>query len=131
MTEEQAYWMRAESDYNKALQISQSAWGDSGTPEAIQAGAATVLIHMTRLRENGVLDPVTPALTKFTPVLTSAPKVQDGRSCPKCGGEMEPNRNKKSPKAPDWLCMQKEGECGTTKEVNGKVYFNATGKWDK
>lgn len=48
-------------------------------------------------------------------------------TCDICGAGMVPNpRKAQNPKAPDWLCSQQNGPCGTQ---NGK-WFNETAKWD-
>jgi hypothetical protein len=50
----------------------------------------------------------------------------DVPNCPKCGGPMWDNREKKTnPKAPDFTCKQTNGPCG---EQKGN-YFNKTGIW--
>lgn len=42
---------------------------------------------------------------------------------------MSVNENKKSPRAPDFLCNQDNGKCGSTRTYNDKEYFNPTGAW--
>ena len=113
MTEaDRALWVQAKHDYKQAVAISAAVWmeKDETTPmDVVQAGAATVLIHITKLRaEQGRGF----RLTAPTPAqLASQPEVEIPEDCPQCGGEMWDNRgDKKNPRGPDFKC--KDPDCG-------------------
>lgn len=122
MTEaERCLWAQAQTDYSYAVQIALKVWGDQAgmtPPEVLQAGAATVLIHLTKLREShrAVAQPIAaPSAPKREGTPTSQAAVA-APPCPACGGEMWDNRtNKKNPKGADFTCKQKNGHCVTDK----------------
>ena len=128
---EQALWASAQEDYTKALIIASSALDKVGVTEGpvIQAGAATVLIHLTKLRDQHnrterELSQVPAALTKPEPR-----EPFDGPpACPKCGGAMKENENRKTEKSPHYICLQTRGQCGKPSEKGG---FFPTGAWKK
>ena len=113
---DRALWAAAQEDYLNALKIAVKAWstepppyGTIPTPETIQAAAATVLIHFTRLRSEPHVrvqvppSAAVPAETKAAPQSGAVPP-----QCPKCGGKVWDNREgKKNPKSPDWKCRDK------------------------
>jgi hypothetical protein len=120
MTEqERALWTMAQADYDHALAIARKSWKDVDFPvvdaQAVQAGAATVLIHIQKLRERGGVTPQpAPAAVKRdgpSPATSQAPRAGSGsipNACPECGGPVWDNRDKKrNPKAPDWKCKNK------------------------
>jgi hypothetical protein len=103
--------VQAYKDYGNALSIAKKFW-PNGPADVQQAAAATVLIHMKQLRttpaphpqpQQQAGKPAAPA-----PAPAAAP-VQGVPSCPKCGGAMWDNREKKqNPKGPDFKCKDKE-----------------------
>jgi hypothetical protein len=107
---DRALWAAAQEDYKKALAIAENAWAGSGQANVdgatIQAAAATVLIHITKLRSEPrihVQVPPQPVPATAAPSSGAVPP-----ACPKCGGGIYDNRdNKKNPKAPDWKCKSK------------------------
>jgi hypothetical protein len=132
MTEsERALWVQAKQDYTHALKIAEEAWPEGTDNLAIQAAAATILIHITKLRGEERLHvrvppQAAPAAVKrddTSPAPSQAPVAVP--PCPQCGGEMWDNRGKKkNPKGADFTCKQKNGEC-----VNDKGF--KTGLWEK
>jgi hypothetical protein len=108
---DRALWAAAQEDYTNALKIASKTWTEVTTPcvvnaEALQAAAATVLIHVGKLRSEPrihVQVPPQPVPATAAPSSGAVPP-----SCPKCGGGVYDNRdNKKNPKAPDWKCKSK------------------------
>ena len=101
-----------------AFAIAEEVWHDRNvapSPEALQATAATALIHMTKLSQrNGTAAPSQSAgrATPGTAPGRPAPSSQAaGPKCPVCEGEMWDNReSKKNPRAPDYKCKTKECE---------------------
>lgn len=129
MTEsERLLWVQAKQDYSHALAIATEAWGSvpqvDGT--TLQAATATVLIHITKLRQDGTIRslvrPAAPTAVKREGAPTSQASVAVP-ACPQCGGDMWDNRGrKKNPKAPDFKCKDKS--CVDAKGYN-------TGCWEK
>jgi hypothetical protein len=120
MTEqERALWVRAEQEYRVALRAAAGAWSNDVVPivtaEALQAAAATILLHHKYLAERGGVTPQpAPAAVKRdgpSPATSQAPRAGSGsipNACPECGGPVWDNRDKKrNPKAPDWKCKNK------------------------
>jgi hypothetical protein len=104
---DRALWAAAQEDFTHALAIAVKAWGSAPPePSVIQASAATILIHMTKLRSEPrihVQVPPQPVPAAAAPSSGAVPP-----ACPKCGGGIYDNRdNKKNPKAPDWKCKSK------------------------
>lgn len=128
---EQALWASAQEDYTKALTIAGNALERVGIkePAVIQSGAATVLIHVTKLREQHnrteweMSQVPAPLRHDDTPTFDGTP------ACPKCGGPMTKNENRKSESAPHFVCTQAKGPCGKPSEKSGK--FFPTGAWKK
>lgn len=87
----------------KAAQLGFKKLEEDYTPEALNAAAATILIHAEKLQgSNGNRSSSNghAAHDEY-----ENPGDQRERSCPKCGGEMWDNRkDKKNPKAPDFKC---------------------------
>jgi hypothetical protein len=111
---DRALWQAAQEDYDHALKIARKAWAAGNpvpTPEAIQAAAATVLIHITKLRQEErfhVKMPPVAATSSTTAAQSSVAVPPIPSACPACGGKVWDNReNKKNPKAPDWKCRDK------------------------
>jgi hypothetical protein len=107
---DRALWVAAKDDYRKALAIATEAWSDvghAGVEDAtIQAAAATVLIHITKLRSEPRIHVQVPPQPVPAAAAQSSGAVPP--ACPKCGGGIWDNReNKKNPKAPDWKCKSK------------------------
>lgn len=132
---DRALWVAAQDDYKNALAIAlkvlrERQAEDGDLPEldwpAIQAAAATVLIHFNKMASSDRLHVKVPSAAA-TDGGRSTVSAGGTPSCPQCGGAMEPNRNKKSEKAPDFVCLQENGPCGK-RSKDGK-YFNKTGKW--
>ena len=130
---EQALWASAQEDYQKALSIAGLALDKVGIkePAVIQSGAATVLIHVTKLRDqhnrteaqHAPIHEVPRALQKSDPdPFAGIP------ACPKCGGAMKENENRKTDKSPHYVCLQTRGQCGKPSEKGG---FFPTGAWKK
>jgi hypothetical protein len=124
MTADRALWVAAKQDYTHALAIAQEAWGENGDPHAVQAAAATILIHITKLRNEShivVRVPPAAATSSTTPAVSSVAVPP----CPKCKGAMKDVRNqKRSEKSPDFECLQEKGDCGKP-----KTKWFATGSW--
>lgn len=130
---EQGLWASARDDYEKALFAASSALDKLGIkePAVVQSGAATVLIHMTKLREqharteremSQVPVPLRHDDGPTLPVPSGPPP------CPKCGGAMKENENRKTDKSPHYICLQTKGQCGKPSEKGG---FFPTGAWKK
>ena len=114
---DRALWAAAQEDYTNALKIAEKAWSDAGhagvEDSTIQAAAATVLIHITKLRSETHIHVKVPQSAAPSPTEVKT-ATQSGAvpPCPACGGEMWDNRGKKkNPKAADFTCKQKNGEC--------------------
>jgi hypothetical protein len=121
-------WVAARDDYEKARKIAQALWPEA-EDTVVQAATATLLIHHKDLsRENRVHVRVPPAAVKGD-VVASQGAAGDIPSCPQCGGAVEANPNKRSEKAPDYVCIQENGPCGK-RSKDGK-YFNKTGIWNE
>jgi hypothetical protein len=112
---DRALWAAAQEDYTNALAIATKAWSQyASSPEAIQAAAATVLIHITKLRSEPHIRVHVPHVAAPQPAEAKT-AAQSGAvppgipaACPKCNGKVWDNReNKKNPKAPDWKCRDK------------------------
>jgi hypothetical protein len=91
------------------------------TPEALNAGAATILIHATKINANGHSAPRPASGDPYANPGDVLPAV-----CKECGGDIWDNRgNKKNPKGPDWKC--KEASCGAAAWLNkdGSVTWKA------
>jgi hypothetical protein len=128
-TNDRALWVAAQEDYTNALAIAVKAWraDDAAVDDAtIQAAAATILIHITKLRSEERIHVRVPeeAVPGFGrgPRAVASKAIAEAMSkagalavagippaCPQCGGKVWDNReNKKNPKAPDWKCRDKE-----------------------
>jgi hypothetical protein len=126
---ERALWIAAKNDYTHALKIALEAWAkaDVDIPtDTIQAAAATILIHVTKLRGEERLHvrvppSAAPAETKAAAQSAAVPP------CRKCGGAMEWVTEKRSEKAPDFVCLQQKGDCGTPSKDKKKWF--PTGSW--
>jgi hypothetical protein len=128
---DRALWVAAKQDYTHALAIAQAAWqesGKSGVPyDVIQAAAATILIHITKLRSEERLHVKIPA-PSAAPAETKAASqsVAVPPPCKKCGGATE-RAQKRSEKSPDFVCLQQKGDCG--KPSKDKTKWFPTGQW--
>ena len=107
----------AASEYAVALECANerfTALNLDTTPEALNAGAATILIHATKIHAmggatNGHLEG--PALAK------AVEDVFADITCGKCGGDVYDNTApgaKKNPKGPDYKCKT----CGAAAWIN-------------
>lgn len=134
---EQALWASAQEDYVTALKIARLAWsaGPDGQAEdgVIQAATATVLIHVTKLRDKQFLvdarrelSELPAALRVPDPPLPTGPVIPP---CPKCGGAMKVNAERRTDKSPNYLCTQEKGQCGKPSD-DGKKWF-PSGAWAK
>jgi hypothetical protein len=110
---ERALWASAQEDYTNALKIAVSAWkglNGAAVPEdaVLQSTAATILIHVTKLREQNTRANAQPPVAKAE----GAPQQAVPTVCPKCNkSPMWDNRkDKKNPKGPDFKCKDKD--CG-------------------
>lgn len=142
---ERGLWVAAQEDYVNALKIARLAWeGSSGEgpvteDPVIQSATATILIHVQRLRDNNWKQdhqaPLIPTMVierggpVVKPEATPLPSVVGPPSCPKCGGVMKVNVDRKTEKSPHYICLQQNGTCGKPSE-DGKKFF-ATGAWRK
>lgn len=130
-------WVKAQQDYLIALRGANKAWAEAGltvSNDALQAGAATLLIHLTKLRERGGVtpQPAAAAATRGGGSTASAavgvPRAVGGATppCPACGGVMKDARaEKRSDKSPDFVCLQQHGTC-VKAGAKGKMYPTAT-----
>jgi hypothetical protein len=120
-TNDRALWVAAQEDYTNALAVAKKSWSSTLDVDhsVIQAAAATILIHITKLRSEPRIHVQVPAALAghpsgkgdvappFNP--EKAPAAGIPSACPQCGGKVWDNReNKKNPKAPDWKCRDKE-----------------------
>jgi hypothetical protein len=126
---ERALWKQAQDDYDHALKIASKAWADRGHAHddtTVQAAAATVLIHVTKLRQDSPRAAAQPSTAPAAMTREVSPASQASAAvppCPQCGGEMWDNRGKKkNPKGPDFKCKDKECK-------DDKGY--GTGLWEK
>lgn len=143
MTEQEtALWKQVQADYSHAVAISLKVWGDNDPKgefavpyEVIQAGAATCIIHMLKLRE-------LPRGAEHTPLAPPVAVSSGGQvnlrqpskapagvpPCPQCGGPLLDKRaTKRTDKSPDFVCAQTNGACGKPSKDGAKWY--PTGKW--
>ena len=130
---DRALWAAAQEDYTNALAIARKAWGADADQQAVQAAAATVLIHITKLRNESHM------LVKIPGTIpqSAAPSPTEVKAaaqwgavppCPKCKGAMKDVRSeKRSEKSPDFTCLQEKGDCG--KPNKDKTKWFATGAW--
>lgn len=136
--EQSGFWGVAQKDYEAALAIAVRALGAHGITDAsaCQAGAATVLIHAAKLQNShGPLNELPRALRRddaptFTANLDPAhapPPTQGVPPCPKCGGAMKVNAERRTDKSPNYLCTQEKGQCGKPSD-DGKKWF-PSGAW--
>ena len=130
---DRALWAAAQEDYTNALKIAEKAWSDAGhagvEDSTIQAAAATVLIHITKLRSETHIHVKVPQSAAPSPTEVKA-AAQWGAvpPCPKCKGAMKDVRSeKRSEKSPDFTCLQEKGDCG--KPNKDKTKWFATGAW--
>ena len=128
--QERALWVQASDDYAHALAIAKKAWLTADwadvEPNVVQAATATVLIHITKLRESShrTAAPSSTARAAVNPKLPASGAPVAVPPCPQCGGEMWDNRGrKKNPKAPDFVCKDKQG----CKDDKGYT----TGLWER
>jgi uncharacterized protein YbaR (Trm112 family) len=137
MTEhDRALWVAAKEDYKHALAIAGEAWGGGVPHDVIQAATATVLIHITKLRQEERIHVRVPTGTA-APRPAVVPMSQRGLDssqaaaavppCPKCKGSMRVNAEKRSEKSPDFICEQEKGDCGTPSKDKKKWF--PTGAW--
>ena len=127
-----ALWLQAAEDYERALDIAHAVWKRSKAITeydmgVIQKSAATILIHIQKLRQEA------PRIHVQVPAATgqSAPKPKpavssDAPSCPQCGGEMYDNREKKAsgqfkPTSADFTCKDKQ--CKNEKGFRSGVWL--------
>lgn len=111
---DRALWAAAQQDYQNALAIAMKSWSKEAPAEVVQAAAATVLIHITKLRGEERVHVRVPSAAVKGDVTQSAPSQASGDipSCPQCGGEMYDNRAKKAsgefkPTSADFTCKDK------------------------
>jgi hypothetical protein len=129
-TNDRALWVAAQEDYTNALKIAEKAWQTASEriPEdaTIQAAAATILIHITKLRSEERIHVRVPPPAATTQTTVAQPSVAGIPACKKCGGAME-RGEKRSEKSPDFVCLQQKGDCGSPSKDKKKWY--ATGQW--
>ncbi len=139
---EQALWASAREDYGYALSIAAAELDKKGIkePAVVQSGAATVLIHVQRLRDNNWKHDNPPIHIpvgaggghggNVAPPIPDQPLPVPGLPpCPKCGGAMKVNPERRTEKSPHYLCTQEHGQCGKPSD-DGKKWF-PTGAWQK
>ena len=86
------------------------------TPEALNAGAATILIHATKIHPSSMTANGNGSAGHAAPARTAPDEFEDV-TCDKCGGEVWDNRtNKRNPKGPDYKC--KDTACNRAAWVN-------------
>ena len=113
---DRALWQAAQEDYEKAYKIACKVWNADAKAvddAALQAATATILIHWKELGQENRIHVKVPQSAAPTPAEVKT-ATQSGAvpPCPACGGEMWDNRGKKkNPKAADFTCKQKNGEC--------------------
>lgn len=133
---EQALWASAQEDYVKALRIAKLAWEydpQAGNDAVIQSATATILIHVGKLRDqhNRTEAHHAPAPIHEVPRALQQPEPNPfptPPACPKCGGAMAENENRKTAKSPHYVCLQTKGQCGKAGDRGG---FFPTGAWNK
>lgn len=112
------FWNQTKAEYEQALAIATQIWTINHPTEALNAVAATLLIHFDKMRENHrraaerQADRDQRAANRQA---SSQGKPASGPSeapaCEQCGGEMYDNRqDKKTPRSPDYRC--KDQDCG-------------------
>jgi hypothetical protein len=114
---ERLLWATAQQDYDHAFKIAQKAWISQPDDAVIQAATATILIHVTKLRESShrTAAPSSAAPAAVKRDETRGPSQASGAvpPCPKCSGKMWDNRaSKKKETQPDFVCRDKNCKDG-------------------